>query len=129
MEGAPSVFSLGIDLPVNKVPVAESRLDLKERLKELNLAPAKNVVMVTTTIERSDNIARNVGLQIVDGGTKPLLVFEARKVFKDAPQGHYITIRKDFSAFSFEPNVNYSLWSRASSFQARWWKEWHGTMK
>ena len=125
----PSIFDLEIDLPPSKVPVAEARIDLKDRLKELKLAPAKDQVMICTTIERSDAIARSVGLQVLDGGTKSLLAFETRKVFANAPAGHMVTIRRDFQAFDFEPNVNYSNWVKSSALQARWWKEWNGTMK
>ena len=125
----PSIFDLEINLPPSKVPVAEARIDLKDRLKELKLAPAKDQVMVCSTIERSDAIARSVGLQLLDGGSKSLLAFETRKVFASAPAGHMITIRKDFPAFDFEPNVNYSHWVKSSALQARWWKEWSGTMK
>ena len=124
-----SVFDLEISLPPNKVPVAEARIDLKERLKELKLVPARDSVMVCTTIERSDAISRSVGLQLLDGGTKPLLAFETRKIFTSAPPGHMITIRKDFPAFDFEPNVNYSHWVKSSALQAHWWKEWNGQMK
>ena len=123
----PSIFDLEINLPPSKV--AEARIDLKDRLKELKLAPAKDQVMVCSTIERSDAIARSVGLQLLDGGSKSLLAFETRKVFASAPAGHMITIRKDFPAFDFEPNVNYSHWVKSSALQARWWKEWSGTMK
>ena len=49
----PSIFDLEINLPPNKVPVAEARIDLKDRLKELKLAPARDSVMVKTTVERS----------------------------------------------------------------------------
>ena len=125
----PSIFDLEINLPPSKVPVAEARIDLKDRLKELKLAPAKDQVMICTTIERSDAIARSVGLQVLDGGTKSLLAFETRKVFANAPAGHMVTIRRDFQAFDFEPNVNYSNWVKSSALQARWWKEWTGTMK
>ena len=125
----PSIFDLEINLPPSKVPVAEARIDLKDRLKELKLAPAKDQVMVCTVVERSDAIARSVGLQMLDGGSKSLLAFETRKVFASAPAGHMITIRKDFQAFDFEPNVNYSHWVKSSALQARWWKEWSGTMK
>ena len=125
----PSIFDLEINLPPSKVPVAESRLELKDRLKELKLAPAKDQVMICTTVERSDAIARSVGLQVLDGGTKSLLAFETRKVFAHAPAGHMVTIRRDFQAFDFEPNVNYSHWVKSSALQARWWKEWNGTMK
>ena len=125
----PSIFDLEINLPPSKVPVAEARIDVKDRLKELKLAPAKDQVMILTTIERSDAIARSVGLQVLDGGTKSLLAFETRKVFANAPAGHMVTIRRDFQAFDFEPNVNYSNWVKSSALQARWWKEWTGTMK
>ena len=125
----PSIFDLEISLPPNKIPVAEARIDLKERLKELKLAPSKDGVMVCTTIERSDAIARNVSLQLIDGGTKPLLVFETQKIFANAPPGHMISIRKDYLAFTFEPNVNFSNWAKASALQACWWKEWKGQKK
>ena len=123
------VFSLDVDLPANKVPAVTSRLGLKVGLQEMKLAPVKDQVMVVTTVERNDNVARSVSLQLIDGGTKPLLVFEARKVFKSAPPGHVIALRKDFTSFSWEPNVNYSEWQKSSSFQARWFKEWKGNLK
>ena len=125
----PSFFDLEVNLPPSKVPVAEARIELKDHLKELKLAPARDQVMVCTVIERSDAIARNVNLQLLDGGTKSLLAFETRKVFANAPAGHMVTIRRDFQAFDFEPNVNYSHWVKSSALQARWWKEWNGTMK
>ena len=125
----PSFFDLEVNLPPSKVPVAEARIELKDHLKELKLAPARDQVMVCTVIERSDAIARNVNLQLLDGGTKSLLAFETRKVFANAPAGHMVTIRRDFQAFDFEPNVNYPHWVKSSALQARWWKEWNGTMK
>ena len=125
----PSIFDLEVNLPPSKVPVAEARIELKDRLKELKLAPTKDQVMVCSVVERSDAIARSIGLQLLDGGTKSLLAFETRKVFANAPVGHVITIRRDFQAFDFEPNVNYSHWVKSSALQARWWKEWSGTMK
>ena len=123
------VFSLDVDLPASKVPVVATRLGLKGGLQEMKLAPVKDQVMVVTTVERVDNVAKSVSLQVIDGGTKPLLVFEARKVFKSAPAGHVIVLRKDFTSFGWEPNVNYSGWLKSSAMQARWFKEWKNNLK
>ena len=123
------VFSLDVDLPANKVPVVATRLGLKGGLQEMKLAPVKDQVMVVTTVERVDNVAKSVSLQVIDGGNKPLLIFEARKVFKAAPAGHMIVLRKDFTSFSWEANVNYSGWLKSSTMQARWFKVWKDNIK
>ena len=123
------IFSLDVDLPANKVPAVSSRLGLKAGLQEMKLAPVKDQVMVVTTVERVDNVANSVSLQVIDGGTKPLLIFEARKIYKSAPAAHVIVVRKDFTSFSWEPNVNYSSWQKSSTLQARWFKEWKGNLK
>ena len=129
MESHSAVFQLDVDLPASKVPVVDSRENLKSRLKELNLGPAKDGFMVVTTIFKADNVANQVSFQVVDGGTKPNVVFDAKKVFKNASEGHSITIRKDFASFTFEPNVNYSGWVKSSELQARFWKSWRGSVK
>ena len=123
------IFSLDVDLPASKVPVVATRMGLKAGLQEMKLAPVKDQVMVVTTVERVDNVAKSVSLQVIDGGTKPLLIFEARKVYKAAPAGHMIVLRKDFTSFSWEPNVNYSGWLKSSAMQARWFKEWKNNLK
>ena len=81
--------------------------------------------MVVTTITKADDVANTVSYQVV----KPNVVFDARKVFKDAGEGHSISLRKDFSQFTFDPNVNYSSWTKSSDLQARFWKSWKGTIK
>ena len=126
MAATNEIFSLDVDLPASKVPAVSSRLGLKAGLQEMKLAPVKDQVMVCTTVERVDNM---VSLQVIDGGTKPLLIFEARKVFKSAPAGHVIVLRKDFTSFCWEPNVNYSSWQKSSTMQARWFKEWKSNLK
>ena len=85
--------------------------------------------MVVTTVTKADNVANTVCYQVVDGASKPNIVFDARKVFKNAGEGHSITLRKDFSQFTFEPNINYSSWTKSSQLQARFWKCWNGTVK
>ena len=129
MEGHAAVFQLEVDLPLNKVPIVEARNDLKMRLQERNIGPTKDGFMVVTTITRADNVANTVNFQVVDGASKPNIVFDAHKVFKNAGEGHSITLRKDFSQFTFEPNVNYSSWVKSSDLQARFWKTWKGTIK
>ena len=129
MDSHAAVFQLDVDLPVNKVPIADSRDNLKTRLKEQNLGPAKDGFMVVTTVTKADDVANTVAFQVVDGAAKPNIVFDAKKVFKGAGEGHSITIRKDFSAFVFEPNVNYSSWVKSSDLQARFWKNWKGSIK
>ena len=129
MEDHTAVFQLDVDLPVNKVPLADSRDNLKSRLKEQNLGPAKDGFMVVTTVTKADNVANQVSYQVVDGAAKPNIVFDAKKIFKNAGEGHSITLRKDFSAFSFEPNVNYSCWLKSNDLQVRFWRNWRGTIK
>ena len=129
MAATSEIFSLDVDLPATKVPAVSSRLGLKAGLQEMKLAPVKDHVMVCTTVERVDNVANSVSLQVIDGGTKPLLILEARKVYKSAPAGHVIAVRKDFTSFSWEPNINYSPWQKSSTLQARWFKEWKGNLK
>ena len=129
MDSHAAVFQLDVDLPLSKVPTVDSRDNLKTRLKELNLGPTKDGFMVVTTITKSDNVSHAVSYQVVDGATKPNIVFDARKVFKNAGEGHSITLRKDFSTFTFEPNVNYSRWVKSSDLQARFWKNWNGSIK
>ena len=93
------------------------------------MGPTKDGFMVVTTVTKADNVANTVCYQVVDGASKPNIVFDARKVFKNAGEGHSITLRKDFSQFTFEPNVNYSSWAKSSELQARFWKCWKGTVK
>ena len=85
--------------------------------------------MACTTVERVDGVARSVSLQLVQGESKPLLCIDARKVFRRAKPGHYITLRSDFNAFTFEPNVNYSGWLKSDTLETRYWSEWKGTIK
>ena len=129
MESHAAVFQLDVDLPVNKVPLVDARDNLKTRLKEQNLGPAKDGFMVMTTIIKSDNVANQVSYQVVDGAAKPNIVFDAKKVFKNAGEGHSITLRKDFSSFTFEPNMNYSCWVKSNDLQVRFWKNWKGSIK
>ena len=78
MDSHAAVFQLDVDLPLNKVPIADSRDNLKTRLQEQNLGPTKDGFMVVTTITKSDNVAHAVSYQVVDGATKPNIVFDAR---------------------------------------------------
>ena len=67
------------------------------------MGPTKDGFMVVTTITKADNVANTVSYQVVDGAAKPNVVFDARKVFKNAGEGHSIMLRKDFSQFTFDP--------------------------
>ena len=69
MEGHAAVFQLDVDLPLKKVPVIDASGNLKTRLQERNLGPAKDGFMVVTTITKADNVANSVNFQVVDGLT------------------------------------------------------------
>ena len=106
-----------------------TRLNVSTGLAELKLGPPKGVVMATTTVERVDGVLNSVNFQLIQGQTKPLLCFDARKVFKRAKEGHFITVRSDFNSFVFEPNVNYSGWLKSDKLETRFWSSWNGNVK
>ena len=53
-----------VPVNVNKVPVADSRDNLKTRLKERNLGPSKDGFTVVTTITQADNVANTGSYQV-----------------------------------------------------------------
>ena len=123
------VFIPEVDLPASKVPRIATRAGIRDGLAELKIGPPSGVVMVCTTIEKTDNVARSVSYQLVQGNKKQILCVDARKLFRKAKPGHFITLRADFNLFSYEPNVNYSTWVKSDALETRFWSEWKGTVK
>ena len=125
MDSHAAGFQRDMDLPLNMMPAMDVRNNLKTRLQEQNLAPTRDGFVVVATITRANNVANTISYQVVDGAAKPSVVFDARGVFRDAGEGHSMSLRKDFLAV----HVNYSSWARSSDLQAGFWRPWKGTIK